>query len=314
MRPCRPSSLLHGPRGVFLLTKYHLPFAPPPTGTRTSGSQPRDGALPSYPGCALPKPFPPFPPPRVQRQQQHERAICTLWCPFKHIAQPRPTACHSTLPGRACCHPRQAACCFCDGHRLDNGAPFFCLRPCTIPARQPPSCPPSTNPRSSLHTPYTPPQSACIMMVTIKAPLVVLAAAALLAVQQGQAFTLPRTGLVSGAGARPVARARGLLQAVQSMPPPTTTTSSSSAGGEKGPWSPESWRKYTPRQMPIYDDEVRENRVRCDVWASYHGIRAARSPDRTHVHHHTTGRARQGGGGAGQVVAPGLCWRVPAAP
>ena len=62
MRPCRPSSLLHGPRGVFLLTKYHLPFAPPPTGTRTSGSQPRDGALPSYPGCALPKPFPPFPP------------------------------------------------------------------------------------------------------------------------------------------------------------------------------------------------------------------------------------------------------------
>lgn len=80
------------------------------------------------------------------------------------------------------------------------------------------------------------------------------AAALLVAVDEGQAFVLPQCRMPSGARPAMGARARGLVRAVQSMPPPTTTSTSSSAG--KGPWSPESWRNYTPRQMPIYEDEV----------------------------------------------------------
>mgnify|MGYP003687352269 FL=1 len=80
------------------------------------------------------------------------------------------------------------------------------------------------------------------------------AAALLVAVDKGQAFVLPQCRMLSGARPAIGARTRGLVRAVQSMPPPTTTSTPSSA--EKGPWSPESWRDYTPRQMPIYEDEV----------------------------------------------------------
>lgn len=83
--------------------------------------------------------------------------------------------------------------------------------------------------------------------------------ALLVAIDNGCAFTLPRSHVAS------TKRTRGLVQAVQSMPPPTTTSSSSAAGGEKGPWSPESWRKFTPRQMPVYDDQVRSYIHLCTI-------------------------------------------------
>jgi hypothetical protein len=86
------------------------------------------------------------------------------------------------------------------------------------------------------------------------------AAALLVAVEEGQAFVLPQSRVLCGARPAMGPRTRGLVQAVQSMPPPTTTSTSSSA--EKGPWSPTSWRNYTPRQMPIYDDEVSQSSKR----------------------------------------------------
>ena len=90
----------------------------------------------------------------------------------------------------------------------------------------------------------------------MKAPVTALVAAtALLQLVQPAAGFRPATLQPQSRVA--MRRTRGALQAVQSMPPPTTT---SSAAGmpERGPWSPESWRQYTPRQMPVYDDEVRD--------------------------------------------------------
>lgn len=132
------------------------------------------------------------------------------------------------------------------------------------------------------------------------------AAALLVAVEEGQAFVLPQSRVLSGARPAMGPRTRGLVQAVQSMPPPTTTSTSSSA--EKGPWSPTSWRNFTPRQMPVYDDDVsqatngREERV---IWSStltyvYIGL------------YSVTGGVEKGGAGAGQVLPFGLCGRMPA--
>ena len=106
---------------------------------------------------------------------------------------------------------------------------------------------------------HAPPHTLRTVMVMNKASswlsAAALGAAALLvAVEEGQAFVLPQSRVLSGARQTMGPRVRGLVQAVQSMPPPTTTSTSSPA--EKGPWSPESWRQYTPRQMPVYEDQV----------------------------------------------------------
>lgn len=122
------------------------------------------------------------------------------------------------------------------------------------------TCPPDQSHlnihRSQTHAPA---HTLCTVMVMNKASswlsAAALGAAALLvAVEEGQAFVLPQSRVLSGARQTMGTRVRGLVQAVQSMPPPTTTSTSSPA--EKGPWSPESWRQYTPRQMPVYEDQV----------------------------------------------------------
>ena len=134
------------------------------------------------------------------------------------------------------------------------------------------------------------------------------AAALLVAVEEGQAFVLPQSRVLSGARPAMGPRTRGLVQAVQSMPPPTTTSTSSSA--EKGPWSPTSWRNYTPRQMPVYDDEVSQ--------ATGIGERddGGHVEEGTHLFMPTltlqTGGAAESGAGAGPVVTFGLCGRMPA--
>jgi len=137
-----------------------------------------------------------------------------------------------------------------------QASPFLRLaaraRQLSSPSPPPLEYPSRTPPHTHTHTLHT-------VMVMNKASswlsAATLGAAALLvAVEEGQAFVLPQSRLLSGARPAMGPRTRGLVQAVQSMPPPTTTSTSSSA--EKGPWSPTSWRNYTARQMPVYDDEV----------------------------------------------------------
>lgn len=49
-------------------------------------------------------------------------------------------------------------------------------------------------------------------------------------------------------------RVKGLIKAATTIPPPTQTASST--GGAPKVWTPQSWRNFEPRQMPVYDDKV----------------------------------------------------------
>lgn len=46
------------------------------------------------------------------------------------------------------------------------------------------------------------------------------------------------------------------MKAVSQMPPPTTTAVKEPQFSDI--WTPDSWRSKTPRQMPLYDDQVSE--------------------------------------------------------
>ncbi len=98
------------------------------------------------------------------------------------------------------------------------------------------------------------------MKAPVAAVALVVASAALLAgpAQHAQGFRLHAAPLNGGAARVALRRTRGALSAVQSMPPPTATSSSSGAPERPAVWTPETWRQFTPRQMPIYDDDVRE--------------------------------------------------------
>lgn len=85
-----------------------------------------------------------------------------------------------------------------------------------------------------------------------------VAALFFLELEQGRAFLSMGNPKLVRSGTSACGRVRGFVSAVQSVPPPSTASiiSSSSSLSQKAPWSPDSWRKFTPRQMPVYDDEV----------------------------------------------------------